>query len=869
MSAKRPENTQAQDAQHTVDFVNTDASPHVADATIGFQTTGRTVPELSPAPADSPSIPGYAITAEIAKGGMGRIYAARDLTLQREVAIKTLLPGANEARFVIESKITAQLPHPCIPPIYALGTLQCGTPFLAMKFIRGRTLADELAARLNPKEQVPRFVLIFEQIAQAVGFAHSRNIIHRDLKPLNVMVGEFGEVQVMDWGLAKKLFQNEAYPEESVSPTLRSGDQPTRTLAGAVMGTPGYMAPEQARGENVDTRADVFALGAILGAILTGQPAFVGTTILESIQLAASGKLDDVYSRLDECGQDPELIAIAKRCMAVDRAERPPDGQAVAAEVAAYRAGVEARLRRSETEKVEALVREGEERKRRKQLFTAAATVSVTLLAGLTASVWQMRRAIIAEQSAVSNAEDARRERDAKEQARLAEQQRAEGEQIAKLQAEKNLDFARRGNEVLQSVFKSLDPAAEYKTIAELRNALSTNVQKAIGNIEGTSLGEPLAVAELQDTLGQSLLGLGESAESIEVLQRAVATRVTLLGDTDPKTIRSKGHLAESYRAAGMIDKALPLYEETLRSANERFGPNHKDTLASKNNLAVGYHAAGMLDKALPLYEELLATRRAELGTEHEDTLASMSNLAAAYFSRGEFDRAVPLYEETCQTMKRTLGSDHLSTLTSMNNLGAVYFKSGAFEKGVPLFAESLELRRQKLGPDHPETLATMRNLGIAYCKTDQGEDAAKILGEFIDRQRANHNQDDPQFASLLAINANDLIICKQYAAAEAMLRDCLAIREATMPDNWSTFNTRSVLGGALMGQGKLAEAESYLVQGYEGMKAREKDIPPAAATRIPESLDRLIEFYNTIQKDESKLNYLSERAKYPNPPSQ
>jgi hypothetical protein len=89
------------------------------------------------------------------------------------------------------------------------------------------------------------------------------------------------------------------------------------------------------------------------------------------------------------------------------------------------------------------------------------------------------------------------------------------------------------------------------------------------------------------------------------------------------------------------------------------------------------------------------------------------------------------------------------------------------------------------------------------------------------------------------------------------------------MPDNWSTFNTRSVLGGALMGQGKLAEAESYLVQGYEGMKAREKDIPPAAATRIPESLDRLIEFYNTIQKDESKLNYLSERAKYPNPPSQ
>ncbi|HMO87193.1 MAG TPA: serine/threonine-protein kinase, partial [Lacipirellulaceae bacterium] len=170
---------------------------------------------------------------------MGRVYAGYDLTLDREVAIKTLLPGANGVRFVVEAKITARLPHPNIPPVHALGTLDDGTPWLAMKLIRGRTLAELLASRERERPELLRFLQIFESIAQAVGFAHSRGIIHRDLKPLNVMVGEFGEVQVMDWGLAKGVS----------SPALESGDSPDaadnihHTAAGAIMGTPGYMSP--------------------------------------------------------------------------------------------------------------------------------------------------------------------------------------------------------------------------------------------------------------------------------------------------------------------------------------------------------------------------------------------------------------------------------------------------------------------------------------------------------------------------------------------------------------------------------------------------------------------------------------------------
>jgi serine/threonine protein kinase len=137
---------------------------------------------------------------------MGRVFAAFDETFEREVAIKTLLPGAPALRFITEAKITARLPHPGIPPVHALGTLEDGTPWLAMKLIRGRTLHDLLQSRDHQEAgDRGRFIAIFEQIAQAVGFAHSRGILHRDLKPLNVMVGELGEVQVMDWGLAKEL----------------------------------------------------------------------------------------------------------------------------------------------------------------------------------------------------------------------------------------------------------------------------------------------------------------------------------------------------------------------------------------------------------------------------------------------------------------------------------------------------------------------------------------------------------------------------------------------------------------------------------------------------------------------------------------
>ena len=244
--------------------------------------------------------------------------------------------AASSPRSIVrESKITARLPHPGIPPVHALGTLADGSPFLAMKLIAGQTLAEEMKTADRP-----RLLQAFTQVCQAVGFAHSRGVIHRDLKPANVMVGAFGEVQVMDWGLAKDLTSREVMdePRASEAQTVpivgtdanqmtdhRAPGESTddRTHAGQVLGTPAYMAPEQARGEAADARADVFALGGILCAILTGQPPFSGKSMLETIQRAHRHRARQHHQQHAE-PQRIEDIEEVERVHGVDRRVAQP-----------------------------------------------------------------------------------------------------------------------------------------------------------------------------------------------------------------------------------------------------------------------------------------------------------------------------------------------------------------------------------------------------------------------------------------------------------------------------------------------------------------------------------------------------------------
>jgi predicted ribosomally synthesized peptide with SipW-like signal peptide len=389
------------------DILQTTDTPGTSDHHRGSDTTDGSHPRSDVAAGDLPAVPGYRVLRELARGGMGRVLAAYDLRLERDVALKVLLPGANADRFVRESKITARLPHPGIPPVHALGTLADGSPYLAMKLIAGQTLAEEMKSADRP-----RLLQVFTQVCQAVGFAHSREIIHRDLKPGNVMVGAFGEVQVMDWGLAKELGERRGLSPPS-EPDRRDepGGSPEQTQAGTILGTPAYMAPEQARGEATDARSDVFALGGILCAILTGQSPFCGKSLPEIIRRAGAADLAETNARLDGCGADAELIALCRRCLSPRPVDRPADGQAVADALIAYLNGVQERLQTAERERAVALTRETEQRKRRRVQLALAAAVLVLLAGGGTFAWWQDR------QASERNATEARLagERDAQE----------------------------------------------------------------------------------------------------------------------------------------------------------------------------------------------------------------------------------------------------------------------------------------------------------------------------------------------------------------------------------------------------------------------------------------------------------------------
>ena len=280
-------------------------------------------------------------------------------------------------RFVEEAQIGGQLQHPGIVPVYELGTFADRRPYFAMKLVKGRTLAAMLQGRAEPRQDLPRFLSIFEQVCQTMAYAHARGVIHRDLKPSNMMVGSFGEVQVMDWGLAKVLrggrrrrAASGAEPlGETVVMTVRTGPagSGSESQPGSVLGTPAYMAPEQARGdvERMDERADVFGLGAILCEVLTGRPPFTGASREES----APGRRGATWPRPSaaRCLRGRCRAGRAgEDCLAAEPERRPRDAGEVARRMTAYQAGVQDRLKAAELARVEAQARAEEERKRRR-----------------------------------------------------------------------------------------------------------------------------------------------------------------------------------------------------------------------------------------------------------------------------------------------------------------------------------------------------------------------------------------------------------------------------------------------------------------------------------------------------------------------
>lgn len=333
---------------------HTEAPVGRTDITVQLRSTPFPKCKSESMPAAIPHYLGrYRVIGEMARGGMGVILRAYDPDLDREVAVKLLSPDRapeSEAgrRLADEARILSRLHHPGVMPVYEAGATADGRPYFAMPFVEGETLGARLAARSNPRQDILDYLSIVERVCAAVGYAHAQGVVHRDLKPANVMLGRFGEMLVMDWGVAGSA----GMLDESW-----------------VFGTPAYLPPEQARGQNIaDPRLDVFGLGAILCEVLSGDPPYVGIDLPTVSRLAADADQRETRERLKKCRANSRLIELTLRCLAPDPKERPATANDVAR-------SIDDALSRS--------------RGRRAELLTAAVALGLAAAVGAAAGEYQ------------------------------------------------------------------------------------------------------------------------------------------------------------------------------------------------------------------------------------------------------------------------------------------------------------------------------------------------------------------------------------------------------------------------------------------------------------------------------------------------
>jgi len=497
-----------------------DDVPHVA---LRDAENDEQAPLLKPSSSEIPKLRTdgrYRVDGEIARGGMGAVLRGRDTDLGRELAIKVLLDSHKDKpdviqRFVEEAQIGGQLQHPGIAPLYELGQFKDKRPFFAMKLVKGETLASLLAKRKKTEDNRTELLGVFEHICQTMAYVHSRGVIHRDLKPANIMVGAFGEVQVMDWGLAKVLTSggvadekkaHDRQQERSLIQTARSSDSEapeqfgSHTQVGSVMGTPAYMPPEQAKGQIdlLDERADVFGLGAILCEILTGAPPYVGKSGRKVFFKASRGDLDDALSRIEAEELDPELQQLACRCLAVDLEVRLQDAGEVVEALSDYLNNVQERLRQAELDMANAEARAEEFQRRRKLHFAIVAILLVGLTAaGFAASHFRTlehsQRTLAGEKTELAN-----------RNLKLADER--EAQRMAAVDAQKVAVDAQKTAEAEQNKTAAAQALAESNLNDARKNLYAAQMAHV-----SHSLGNPGAISRLDKTIKSWIPQPGES----------------------------------------------------------------------------------------------------------------------------------------------------------------------------------------------------------------------------------------------------------------------------------------------------------------------------------------------------------------------
>jgi tetratricopeptide (TPR) repeat protein/tRNA A-37 threonylcarbamoyl transferase component Bud32 len=647
----------------------------------------------------------YVLGDELARGGMGRIFRARDRRLGRDVAIKeTFGHSGDGARFEREARITARLQHPSIVHVHEAGVWPTGEPFFAMQLVPGRSLDDTIAAATTLEARlalVPNALAV----ADAIAYAHSQGVIHRDLKPRNVIVGEFGETVVIDWGLAKDLSANA--PDDVVH---ASDPADGATAIGAVIGTPAYMPPEQALGEAVDRRADVYAIGAILYHVLSGRPPVTGTTRDAVLATVVAGSVKPLGEL--QPGAPADLLAIVAKAMAFEPSARYADARELAQDLRKFQTGQLVGARQYAWSHLLArwLARH------RTAVTVAAAAIVVLAAIG-----------------AISLREVFAAKHTAEEQRAAAVQNRGDAEDL--------LAFMLGDlHDKLQPLGKTdLLDAVAHKAIAYYQrrgDELASPEEHHKQGVALTNLGDVLLdEGHAADALAQyrAALAIGEMLVVLEpgdpLWLKAVATRHERIGDVLMPTGDHAGALGE-YRDQLGIATAL-----AARAPDNAVAQRDLDVAHFK--LAGGLAETGQLPEAIKEYRAgvAISAHLAEVAPSSQadrDLALDHTQLGMALANHGEHEAAVAEHRESLRVLARAEARDPKDAqiqaviqATHMT-LGEILEKQNDHAGAIAEYRASIDVGERMAARD--STNVGLRS-NVAFCRTELA-DAEHALGQ-------------------------------------------------------------------------------------------------------------------------------------------
>jgi serine/threonine-protein kinase len=761
----------------------------------------------------------YTLSRLHATGGIGRVWLAHDSSLGRDVALKELRPEragqpAVWGRFLREAQVTGQLEHPGIVPVYELGRRPEDTsPFYTMRFVRGRTLAEAARAYHQRRQrdkagplELRELLTALVGVCNAVAYAHSRGVLHRDLKPHNVVLGDYGEVIVLDWGLAKVVGRPD--PEsEFASVALEEESVREATVQGQILGTPAYMPPEQAEGrlDRIDARSDVYGLGAILYEILTSQPPFVGDNTRSVIDRVAHD--EPVPPRQAVRSTPAALEAVCLKALAKKPEQRYGGALELAHEVEHWLAD----------EPVQAYpepwsLRAGRWVRRNRTLVAAAA---VLLVAAVVSSV------IIAVTS------EAARQRTKQEWLRAEkEQQLAEREQQ---RAEKNLDDglrAVREHYVALSDVKQEDDSDPREVRRQQLQSARDYFQRVLEQrSDDPRVGKDIAEAHFR--LGVIAREFGSAIDALASFDRARTAFAALARDY-PQEPAYRTELSRCYNEIarvrldqGKYDLTLEAFEESLNLREVVFRELPKDVLAgvhlasAHNNVALTKVAMGNLTAAQEDYEQA-ARLQEQLHKDHpkddrvqDDLARTYHNLGRMYSDARDYPRALPLCQKAL-ALQEALVEEHpgqglyrYGLAITHFSIAWIYQQTGKEATALESYDKARKLQ-ERLAWTNPgvfqyrrELANILNNMGVLYTARKDYRAARNILEQSIVNLE-ELSQSRPELASFrsrLAACCTSLAQVqdktREYEAAVASYRKALALQEKLVEDQPKVVNYR------------------------------------------------------------------------------